>query len=278
MRNPFRALASHLKGLSFNQRLTLFFAALSTVAGASSLVVSVVALVMAANTQDIKAAIQTLSELAAQTKRQADNTSQQLGTLKEQVGEARAQTKAISLQTEAIKDTSVANIRAATAQQHMADVTAKAQTPAVDLSELRINGLNNEPNKSGWIPIRIFWRFRNTGGSALVVKKVVWGIIGGKSLPEAMPAGSEFSGQEIVVTPTINSAFAPAEDIQLLAPKEMLARAKSREANIYFYARFYYTDSLGAEHSRCFGRQFVWSDVMTEFAIPAGGAAYKCSE
>ena len=118
--------------LSLSQKLTLTLAAGSFLASVASVGVAVVAVMVASNTKDIKAAIANLSDLATQTKRQADNTSGQLIALQDQVGEAKAQTKAISAQTDAIKNSSDANIKAATAQQRMADVTAKAQTRATN--------------------------------------------------------------------------------------------------------------------------------------------------
>ena len=262
--------------LSLSQKLTLTLAAGSFLASVASVGVAVVAVMVASNTKDIKAAIANLSDLATQTKRQADNTSGQLIALQDQVGEAKAQTKAISAQTDAIKNSSDANIKAATAQQRMADVTAKAQTPNIDLSELRVDGLKGAP-EDGWVPIKLFWRFRNTGGSALTTKKVMYGLTTGKTLPDRMPDGAEFNGQDVSVTPTITSAFAPG------APIELKLRADARDAvakgdlTLFFYARYYYQDGLGADHFRCFGRQIILKDGDFYFHVPSGGPSYKCA-
>ena len=269
---------SKLKRLSINQKITLALTASSVLVGLASLVVSIVAVMIASNSQDIKVAIANLSQLATQTKRQADNASGQLGALREQVEEARAQTKAISDQTEAIKSSSDANIKSATAQQKMADVTAKAQVPDVDLRELQINGLNGEPEKDDWVPIKLFWRFSNTGGSALTTKKVIYGLEFGKSLPEKMPDGFVFDGQDLVVTPAINSAFAPAEPLSFRISHLARDNIKSGNWKVFFFAKYYYEDSLGVKHSKCFGRAAILnSNGEYNFSVPAGGAAYKCA-
>ena len=267
------------KDLSLAQRLSILLAAGSVLAGFASVFVSIVALVVASNTKDIKSAIGNLSDLATQTKRQADNTSDQLGTLRAQLGESRAQTKAISEQTDAIKDTSTANIRAATAQQRMADVTAKAQTPNVDISELRVDGLTSEP-KDGKVAATLFWRFRNTGGSGFVTKKVIYGVFVGSSLPTVMPTqlplAVAFDGQDIVVTPTINSAFAPGEPLGLQFDVPTRDELVSNKKKLFFFARFQYEDGLKELHEMCFGREIILKDGNYYFAIPSGGPSYQC--
>lgn len=270
-------LKTKARRLSLNQKLTLAFAGASVLTSLASVGVAVVALLIASDSRDIKAAIANLSELATQTKRQADNTEGQLGAVREQVGEAKAQTKAISQQTTAIKSSSDANIKAATAQQRMADVTAKAQTPNVDLSELRVDGLATDADKDGSVPITLFWRFRNTGGSALTTKNVMSGLFLGKSLPEKMPEGFDFGGQDIVVTPTINSAFAPGEPLRMRLNGRIRDEVLKGDTKMFFFARYDYVDGLGVIHSKCFGREIVLKNREYYFAGPAGGNAYKCA-
>ena len=138
--------------------------------GVAMLLVAIAAYRIAGDTSDIKSAISNLSDLAIQTKRQADAMSDQLAAvreqvaaLKEQAAEAKLQTDAISQQTAAIKATSDANIKSAQAQQTLAEITARAQRPDVDLVELEISGFNT-PDKDGIVPVNLTWRFRNTGG------------------------------------------------------------------------------------------------------------------
>jgi hypothetical protein len=130
--------------------MTLFVGFGSLFLGASSLVVSFLTYKNAADTRDIKQAVRGLAILAEETKRQADQTKRQadgfekqLGFLRQQVDEAKAQTNAISAQTDAIKSSSVAAVKSAgaqiasaEAQKNMANVTAQAQRPDIDLSEL----------------------------------------------------------------------------------------------------------------------------------------------
>ncbi len=186
--------------------------------GVAMLIVATAAYRIASDTSDIKSAISNLSDLASQTKRQADAMSSQLGAireqvsaLKEQAAEMKRQTEAISQQTTAIKASSDANIKSAQAQQAMAEVTARAQRPDVDLMELTISGLNNAPDQNGIVPVNLFWRFRNTGGSALTVKDVRFGVQTGEALPEIMPDGTVFNGSGIVVVNNITSAFSPKD-------------------------------------------------------------------
>ena len=151
---------SFLRRLTTNEWLTFLVAV-------GSLVVSFLTYRNAADTSDIQHAIGNLSELATQTKRQADATHEQLGAVRDQVSalkdqaeEAKLQTAAIAKQTEAIKASSDAAIRsaeatisAARAQQTMAEVTAQAQKPDVDLAELTVNGLNESPTRMVWFTL-----------------------------------------------------------------------------------------------------------------------------
>ena len=95
----------------------------------------------------------------------------------------------------------------------MAEVTAQAQKPDVDLMELTVNGLNGEPDKDGIVHPTLFWRFRDTGGSSFTVKDVNFGVWTGDALPQEMfqemPQAIRFDGIGVVVTNSIASAFAP---------------------------------------------------------------------
>jgi hypothetical protein len=270
-------LRASFRKLSFNQKILIFLTGGSFLTSVGSLIVAAIALIVASNTQDIKAAIHNLSELATQTKRQADTTEDQLAAVRDQVGEAKAQTKAIAEQTTAIKDSSDANIKAATAQQRMADVTAKAQTPNVDLIEVRVRGLTNEVGQDGRVPFTLSWMFRNTGGSAFTTKNVLNGLVIGNSLPEKMPGGSNFPGQDTVVTPTITSAFGPAEPLSMWMDSKARDALLKGETKVFFFARFDYVDRLGVDHSKCFGREIILKDKASYFAVPAGGIAYRCA-
>jgi hypothetical protein len=278
--------------LDINERLTAVLAAGALLTGVGSLTVSFLAWRTAADTTDIKAAISNLSTLATETKRQANGIHDQLGAmkdqvgamrdqvgaLKEQVGEAKLQTKAISEQTTAIKATSDANVRSAQAQQRMADITATAQTPAVALRELKVEGLDAEPDKEGMVPFKLFWRFADTGGSSFTAKRIIYGLFAGKALPDKMPEGIVFDGQEVVVTPAITSAFAPASPLELRMGKDMRDNVTKHGSKLFFFARFEYEDTLGALHARCFGREFILKGSSSDFAIPSGGPAYQCGK
>jgi len=251
--------------------------------GAAMLIVAIAAYRIASDTSDIKSAISNLSDLAIQTKRQADAMSDQLGAvreqvaaLKEQAAETKLQTEAISRQTAAIKASSDANIKAAQAQEKMAEITAQAQKPDVDLMELTISGLKNEPDQNGVTGVDLFWRFRNTGGSALTVKDVRFGVLTGDGLPEEMPSGVVFDGSGIVVVNSITSAFSPKDPIKLQVPKDQASAAVNGLLKVFFFARFEYWDSLHAEHAKCFGRQFLLKDGNSYFVTPSGGPAYQC--
>ena len=251
--------------------------------GVAMLIVAIAAYRIASDTSDIKSAISNLSDLAIQTKRQADAMSDQLGAvreqvtaLKEQAAETKLQTEAISQQTAAIKASSDANIKAAQAQQIMAEVTARAQRPDVDLMELTISGLNNEPDKNGIVPVNLFWRFRNTGGSALTVKDVRFGVQTGEALPDIMPDGVVFDGSGIVVVNSITSAFSPKDPLKLEVQKAQADAVLNGSLKAFFFARFEYWDSLHIEHAKCFGRQFLLKDGNSYFVTPSGGPAYQC--
>ena len=271
------SLKAKARRLSFNQKLTLIFAAVSLLSSLASLGVAVVAVMLAANTKDIKHAISNLSELAIQTKRQADNTTGQLEALRQQVGEAKAQTKAISQQTDAIKNTSTASIKAATAQQRMADVTAKANAPDVDLVELKVNALDEPADATGMVSVTLFWRFKNTGGSAFTARRVMYGLQLGDALPDKMPEGSYIDGNGLVITPEITSAFALAEPLKLAIPAKLAADLKDHRARLFFFARFEYEDKLGTPHAKCFGRELIVRGGGASYAIPSGGPAYRCN-
>jgi hypothetical protein len=275
-----------LRRLSINEGLTLFV-------GACSLIVSFLTYLNAANTSDIKQAVKGLSTLAVQTKRQADETKRQadgvgrqLAFLSQQVDEAKAQTKAISEQTDAIKSSSIAAVKSAgaqiasaEAQKNMADVTARAQRPDVDLSELTVAAFTAEPDKNGYVNIMLTWMFRNTGGSALTVKSVKYNLYAGDKLPDAMPALNDFNGLDTVITPTITSVFAPAQVIRLGLKKEMRDGIENGSLSLFFYASFEYQDGLGVDHRKCFGRRIILESgsAISSFSVPAGGQAYHCN-
>jgi hypothetical protein len=251
--------------------------------GVAMLIVAIAAYYIASNTSDIKSAISNLSDLAIQTKRQADAMSDQLGAvreqvaaLKEQAAETKLQTEAISQQTAAIKASSDANIKSAKAQQTLAEVTARAQRPDVDLMELEISGLNNAPDKDGIVPVNLTWRFRNTGGSALTVKDVRFGVQTGEALPEIMPDGVILNGSGIVVINSITSAFSPKDPLPMQLPQAQADAAMNGSVKVFFFARFEYWDSLRTEHAKCFGRQFLLKNGSSYFTTPSGGPAYQC--
>jgi hypothetical protein len=272
-----------LSRLTANEWLTLLV-------GAGSLVVSYMTYRNAADTSEIQTAISNLSDLATQTKRQADAMQDQLGAvrdqvsaLRDQVQEAKHQTAAIVSQTEAIKSSSEAaiksaeaNISAAQAQRKMAEVTAQAQRPDVDLSELTINGMREEPDKDGYIHPTVRWRFRNTGGSALVVKAVTYGIWIGNNLPQEMPNGNRIDGAGGVITNSITSAFSLQNPDVLKIYKYTVDALSRGDSKLFFFAKFEYLDNLKAEHSRCFGREFILKDGSSTFVVPSGGEAYRC--
>jgi hypothetical protein len=251
--------------------------------GVAMFIVAAAAYRVASDTSEIKSAISNLSDLAGQTKRQADAMSSQLSAvreqvsaLKEQAAEMKLQTEAISQQTTAIKASSDANIKSAQAQQALAEVTARAQRPDVDLMELTISGLKNEPDKNGLVPFNLFWRFRNTGGSALTVKDVRFGVQTGEALPEIMADGTVINGSGIVVVNNITSAFSPKDPIKLEVPKAQVDAVMNGLQKVFFFARFEYWDSLHTEHAKCFGRQFLLKDGNSYFVTPSGGPAYQC--
>jgi hypothetical protein len=251
--------------------------------GGVMLLVAIATYRVASDTSDIKTAISNLSELANQTKRQADAMSDQLGAireqvtaLKEQAAEAKRQTEAISQQTEAIKASSDANIKSAVAQQKMAEVAAQAQKPDVDLFELTLNGLDSKPDDNGMVTLALMYRFRDTGGSALTVKAVRYGVQAGDALPEQMPDGVTLNGSGLVILNSITSAFSPKEAIKVMLPKTQTDAVMNGSTKVFFFARFEYWDYLHAEHVRCFGRQFYFQNGGSSFATPSGGAAYQC--
>lgn len=252
--------------------------------GISMLIVAIAAYRVASDTSDIKTAISNLSKLADQTKRQADSMADQLSAvrdqvaaLKQQAAEIKLQTQAISQQTAAIKASSDANIKSAQAQQTLAEISAQAQKPDVDLMELTLSGLNSEPDKAGVVTAVLFWRFRNIGGSALSVEDVRFGVMIGGALPEKMPEGTVFNGSGLVVINSINSAFAPKDPIKLSIPKAQADSMMNGSEKVFFFARFEYWDSQHNEHARCFGRQFLLKEGNSYFTTPSGGAAYQCA-
>jgi hypothetical protein len=245
----------------------------------------------AADTTDIKAAIGNLSDLATQTKRQADATHDQLAAVRDQVSalrdqadEAKRQTAAIASQTEAIKASSdaairqaEANVSAAQAQQKMAEVTAQAQKPDVDVAEISVSGLNAEPDKDGNVQFSLFWRFRDTGGSALTVKDIIFGLQIAAALTKEMPTGTRLDGEGIVLTNSITSSFSPKEPLQMKMPKDTRDALTRGDAKLFFFAKLDYLDNLKGDHSRCFGRELILKDGSSVSAIPSGGEAYQCA-
>jgi hypothetical protein len=277
--------------LTVNERLTFLVGAGSMIVGVGSLIVSFLTYRNAADTTELKAAIGNLSDLATQTKRQADGTHEQLAAVREQVSalrdqaqEAKRQTAAIASQTEAIKVSSEAavrsadaNISAANAQRRMAEVTAQAQRPDIDLTDLTISGLNEEPNKDGFIMPLVTWKFRDYGGSPVTVKDVVLGYWVAAALPEKMPEGTSIDGAETVISNVSTSAFFPAVPIYFTVSKEQKDAIDKGGSNIFFFARFEYVDNMKEEHYRCFGRKFILRDGASNFAVPSGGPAYQCA-
>jgi hypothetical protein len=170
-----------------------------------------------------------------------------------------------------------ANISSANAQQKMAEVTAQAQKPDVDLMELTVNGLNGEPDKDGMVHPSLLWRFRDTGGSSFTVKDVISGVWIGDALPQEMPQATRFDGEGIVITNMITSAFSPIEPLPLNIPKELRDALIRGDKKLFFFAKFEYWDNLKNEHSRCFGREFTLKDGNSISAVPSGGAAYQCA-
>jgi hypothetical protein len=280
--------------LTTNERLTVLVGVGSLLVALGSLAVSFLTYEAAKDTTEIKGAISQIAKLADQTKRQADATSGQLDQIKRQADSsviianaakdsasaAQAQTKAIAQQTEAIKATSDASIRAAKAQQNMAEVTAKSQVPVPDLFELSITNLSNPPDDKGYVKASLMWRFRNVGGSAFVVKNVEFGVSFGEALPDKMPADRfAISGAGISVLNNITSSFGPSQSLDMMISKDYAQAVVSKKSKIFFYAVMNYIDQMGAAHTRCFGREFKMNSTNTgnsEFYFPTGGKAYSC--
>ncbi len=273
----------------------------NTLAAVGSLVVAIVALIIASDTSDIKSAVSNLGSLAQQTARQAKALEDQFGQIKQQttdigsearalqrqadaqtgqLAEAQKQTKAIAEQTQAIKQTSTAEIQSAQAQKRMADVTAQAQLPGIDLQELRVNGLKADTEKSdGRVPFTLYWSFHNTGGSALKVKDVRFGLQFTAALPQQMPSDLLVSnGNDIVLTNGITSAFHPIDPIPMRSNPEARDAVISGKSKIFFMAVFQYEDSTGNPHQKCFGRQIILKEGTGDgdYSIQAGGPAYHC--
>jgi hypothetical protein len=253
--------------------------------GIAMLIVAVSAYRIASDTSDIKGAIGNLADLAVQTKRQADAVSDQLSAvreqvtaLKEQAAETKLQTEAISQQTAAIKASSDANIKAANAQQILAEVTARAQRPDVDLTDVDLSGLNNAPDKDGMVAAKLMWHFRNSGGSAFTAKEVKFGVQTGDALPETMPSGQIINGSGIVVINSITSGFSPKDPISLQVPKAQADAVMDGSLKVFFFARFEYWDTSHLEHAKCFGRQFLFKEGSSYFTTPSGGTAYQCDD
>ena len=99
--------------------------------------------------------------------------------------------------------------------------------------ELGISGFNT-PDKDGIVPVNLTWRFRNTGGSALTVKDVMFGVRAGEALPEIMPDGAIFDGSGIVVINSITSAFSPKDPIPMQVPKAQADAAMNGSLNVFF--------------------------------------------
>lgn len=208
---------------------------------------------------------------------------EQVSALRDQAQEAKRQTEAIASQTEAIKASSeaavksaAANISAAQAQRKSAEVTARALNPDVDLMELTIAGLNGGADKDGIIHPTLMWRFRNTGGSALTVKDVLYGVQIGNTLSQDMPDGYRIDGAGVVIINSITSAFSPKDPIVLNIQKSTQDAINRGDMKLFFFAKFEYWDNLKMEHYRCFGREFILKDGGSIFAVPSGGASYQC--
>ncbi len=274
--------------------------------GVAMLLVAIVALIVASDTSDIKHAVNNISTLATQTKREADALNEQLTQIRRQadalaaqvdqmkrqakatenmaysaqgqLAEIRKQTVAISYQTRAITASSGAQAQAADAQRKMADITARAQKPDVDLMELSISGLKSAPDKDGGVTVPVSWRFRNSGGSALAVVSVEFGLWFGAALPNQMPKGTFVGGNDVEVLPQITSAFSLRDPWKFVLKKKVADAVSSRTENLFFFAVFRYRDKNGDTHYRCFGRQFIFKsgDDNSDFAVPAGGSAYQC--
>lgn len=280
-----------LSRLTSNEWLTLLVGVGSVLVGVGSLVVSYLTYRNAADTSDIKTAIGNLSELATQTKRQADAMQDQLGAVRDQVKalrdqaqEAKHQTAAIASQTEAIKASSEAavrsaeaNISSAVAQRRMAEVTAQAQKPNVDILELKVTDMNKEPDKDGIVHPTLIWKFRDTGGSSLTVKGLSFGVWPGDALPKVMPDQIYYDGQGLVLTNSSASAFYTEPPTTLRLPKETRDAINRGDVKLFFFARFDYLDNMGNEHSSCFGREFKFYEGNSIAAFPSGGEAYQCS-
>lgn len=283
--------------LNTNETLTL-------VVSVASLVVAAGSFLSAADTREMKTAVGNLGSLAQETKRSADAMNKQIAYLQAQVGEAKEQTKAISAQvieakeqtkaisaqTEAIRASadanirsseanirsSEANIRSALAQKRMADLTAKAQEPGVDLKELAVTELMQPPNAEGNVPFKAMWEFRNTGGSAFKAKKVVYGFWVGDSLPERFPAGTTVAGNDYVITNSITSALKLREPATLFMPAAARDAVTSGRKQLFFYAKFEYADNNGDVYIKCFGAVLPIRDGQSVGYAPAGGPAYRC--
>jgi hypothetical protein len=160
----------------------------------------------------------------------------------------------------------------------MAEVTAQAQRPDVDLLELTIGGLNGDADKDGLVHPVLMWKFHNTGGSAFTVKDVIFGVWSGIALPPEMPQGIRVDGDAAVIANSITSdAFYLTEPYKFNIPKETVDQVIRGDSKLFFYAKFEYWDNLKNEHARCFGREFKLKNGAANYSIPSGGEAYQCN-
>jgi hypothetical protein len=266
-------------GLTIAEWLTAGVGLGSALIGAGSLAVAWLTFETGKDTRDLKRAIGSLTDLAAQTKRQADNTSGQLAVLRDQVGEAKKQTAAISQQTTAIKASADANIQSAGAQKRAADIGASAARAAVTLSDTGMTGFDPTNIKDGKIQVVMRPQFSNVGGTSisLGLSTVVFSI--GQSLPAvpnfagAVPFGG---GNELVVLP--RSTFGPAVNIPYGLKKELVDDIVAHKSRVFVFGVINYTDAAQAPGRFCYAYEVQIENGAGKYFHQTGGPAYHCAQ
>lgn len=254
--------------LTVNEALTLIVAI-------TSLAVSYMTYRAAADSSDIKHAVNGLAELAAQTKRQADGQAAQLKILKAQADQASLQTLAISGQTDAIKSSSIAAINSAKAQIRSADLATSTQRPRISLSSLQIEGFEQNPDESGNVTLNASYSFSNVGGSTLVLKGFNIYVILDDKLPVEKPT-SEMDNTKNNVVVESGKSFGSIERAILVYHKSAIERYNSGKAKIFAFGRVDYSDMAGNMHSYCYAFEIISRPGRQTLYIPTGGNTYHC--
>lgn len=95
------------RGLSPNQKITLTLAGASALIGAASLLVSVLAVWIASDSTDMKAAISRLAVLAGEAQKQTKDLQEQSQVMSDQLGEQRQQTASLATQANAAEQQAI---------------------------------------------------------------------------------------------------------------------------------------------------------------------------